>query len=226
MKKKYYIFELDIVTLNILSIVLLVGTGFLGFLLVGKEMFKALLSSYLLIALVGYLVLHEILHSIGYVVNGAKFKNICYGAAFEKGVLFCSCRQKISKRNILWSLIYPLLFIGIITFIVGVIINNGMLVLLSVFNITGAIGDIIMFLSFLQIKEFEYKEFSDPTGFALYSSEDLSKRKFIGIKFKEIKDELNAKVDKKVEISKLSAIIFIILIIVTIINRLFVTWDI
>ena len=83
-----------------------------------------------------------------------------------------------------------------------------------------------MFISFLQIKDFEYQEFADPTGFALYSSEDLSKRKFIGIKFKEIKDELNTKVDKKVEISKLSAIIFLILIILTIFNIIFVKWEI
>ena len=217
-KKKYYVYELDLLLLNILSIVFIIIVGFITIKLRGVIVLKAIFSPYLLPCLVGYLILHELLHSLGYVVHGAKFKYIYYGAAFEKGVLYCLCKQNITKKNIMFSLMYPLFFIGIVTYVIGLLINSGLLIVLSCFNIVGAIGDIVMFIAFLQIKNFEFSEFDNPTAFGLYTKEDLSKRKFLGLKFVEVKDKLEITKTKKVTISKLSKVLFVAIIIISILN--------
>ena len=217
-KKKYYVFELDVLLLNILSIVFFIIVGLITYMIYGVGIIEAVFSMYLLPTLLGYLILHELLHSLAYVIHGAKFKNIYYGAALEKGVLYCLCKQNITKKNIMFSLMYPLFFIGIVTYVIALLINNSLLLLLSCFNIVGAIGDIVMFVAFLQIKDFEFSEFDNPTGFGLYTKEDLSKRKFLGLKFIEVKDKLEITKTKKVIVSKCSKAIFIALILLSIVN--------
>ena len=39
-------------------------------------------------------------YTISYVLNGADFKKVTYGAHLEKGVLCCLCKQNISKRDL------------------------------------------------------------------------------------------------------------------------------
>ena len=140
MKEKKYIYEMKSLPLNIISIIifiiLVVITYLLYIILNYKFSINSLDYQITFILLMPYFIFHEILHSIGYVINGAKFKNITYGMHLEKGILCCSCKQTIKKRTILWSLIYPLLFIGIITYIIGIIFNNRILIFLSIANIT------------------------------------------------------------------------------------------
>lgn len=221
--KKYYIFEMNMTTLNIVSILLVIFmfalTGVIINIIPNFELSSN--SLFLPFALmIPYFILHEILHSIGYVLHGAKWKNITYGAHLEKGVLCCLCKQKISKKCILISLIYPLFFIGIVTYILGIYLNNFTLIFLSVLNISGAAGDIVMFLSFLKIKDFEYSEYDDPTSFGLYSKEDLSKLKLFGLKYKESKKDLEIKDYKKINISKTSIVVFIIITLLVILLSL------
>ena len=124
MKKKYYIYEININILNIISILLLVLMSLLSFILNKTLLIKSFIINDYFIFILGfvcYLIIHEILHSISYVTHGAKFKNIIYGMALEKGVLYCLCKENINKKNILISLMYPLFFIGILTYIVSLI---------------------------------------------------------------------------------------------------------
>ena len=128
----------------------------------------------LFILMIPYLVLHEVLHSIAYVLLGADYKNITYGAHLEKGVLCCLCKQNITKTNILISLLTPFFFLGVVTYSLGVVLDSPILIALSIVNISGCAGDIIMFLDFLFLKKFQYSEFDNPTAFALQGSEDFS----------------------------------------------------
>lgn len=213
--KKYYIFEMNSSKLTIIStILLLVMIIFTE--LIGKE--SLIFSNYflILILLIPYLIFHEILHSISYVLHGAKFENITYGAHLEKGILCCLCKQNITKKNILISLVYPLIFIGIITYIIGIIIDNSVLVSLSIFNISGCAGDIFMFIGLSKLKNFEYSEYDNPMAFGLYSSEDLSKKKMYALDFKGTTDKLEKQDMKKIRISKASWITFAIFILVAI----------
>lgn len=170
--------------------------------------------------MIPYLILHELLHSLSYVLHGADFKNVTYGAHLEKGILCCLCKQNITKKNILISLLYPFIFIGVITYIIGITTNNVILVFLSIINISGCSGDLTMFVGLSRIKDFEYSEYDDPMSFGLYSQEDLSSRKMFGLKYIDAKDKLEKTDLKKVSISKTSIIVTIGLIILGIINIL------
>ena len=166
------------------------------------------------ILMIPYMILHEIIHSISYIINGADFMNITYGARLEKGILCCLCKQNISKKNILISLLSPFFIIGIITYIVGILIGNWLLIILSIFNISGCSGDLVMFIALFKIKNFEFSEYDNPMAFGLYTNQDLSSKKMFGLKCLGAVDILEKKELKKVSVSKSSiwtALIYIIM---------------
>ena len=203
-------------TLNILSLLLF---AFMLILTLVLYYFKVIHNPYystglIFILMIPYLVLHELLHSLAYVLHGAKFKNVTYGAHLEKGILCCLCKQNISKRNILTSLLYPFVIIGVITYIIGLIFDLPVLIALSIVNISGAAGDLVMFAAFAGLKDFEYSEYDNPTAFGLYSEKDLSKKKLFGLNYIGVEDKLEIKDLKKVTISKTSIILFIIIILI------------
>ncbi len=219
--KKYYLYEMNLTILNVISGILMAALVLVTFLLVdfgsliGKSSFDI---TFLL--LIPYLILHEFLHSISYVIHGASFKNITYGAHLEKGILCCLCKQNVTRKNILISLLYPFFWIGVVTYIIGIATNNAVFIMLSIFNISGCAGDLIMFLAFLKLRDFEYSEYDNPTAFGLYSSNDLSNTKLFGLKYIGCQEELEKKDLKKISISKESIIgffLFIIFVIVYII---------
>ena len=216
MKKKYYLFEMDSNTLNILSVALLIFVLLISFILDKNLLINSFnITNYFLtlLLMLGYLCTHELLHSLAYVIYGAKYKNISYGVALEKGVLYCLCKQNISKKNIMHSLMYPLVFIGIITYIIALIFKMSTLFLLSIMNIAGSIGDIIMFMFIYKLKDIEFSEYDSVLGFAIYSSNDLSKLKPFGLKYIETKEKLKRTNNKKINITYKSLIILIILIV-------------
>lgn len=220
-EKKYYIFTLKMGVLNVLSIVILlimiIITGLLNI------HFKIDYFSYInnnmaliLITYLGYMIIHELLHALSYRLYGADKNKITFGAYIEKGILCCLCKQNITRKNILNSLMFPLFYIGILTYIIGYIINSPLLIILSILNISGCVGDIFMFLYFIKLKNIEYTEYDDPISFALYTENDLKKDKPIGIKFIQVKNNLERNDLKKIKVSKFSIWTFIILIIMAI----------
>ena len=117
--KKYYLFQMDTTALNVISIAILLLLFFTQD-IIYADFWNDLHVSYfnnklflVIIMYVGYLLLHELLHSLAYVIYGAKYDKVVYGAALEKGVLYCLCKQNITRKNILHSLLFPFFFIGI-----------------------------------------------------------------------------------------------------------------
>lgn len=204
MKKKYYIFEMDMWWLQIVSAIILILLLFFTYYIYPE--FTIFDNSFAIafIFMIPYMILHELLHSIAYVINGAKFKNITYGMHLEKGILCCLCKQNIGKKNILISLLSPFILIGVLTYIIGIFINNQLLVILSIFNLSGCAGDLIMFISLSKLKNFEFSEYDNPLAFGLCSNEDLSKIELKGLKYIDCSTKLDKKDRKKIKISKSS----------------------
>ena len=210
--KKYYVFKIDLVVLNIVSTILLV----LCFLITGLVFPNTVESMFILFSdaknlllllpyMMFYFILHELLHALGYITFGANPKKLTFGMELEKSVFYCLCKEDITKKNILFSLMYPLFFIGIVTYIISIIFNLPMLLLLSIGNICGAIGDIIYFIFIIRLdKDVMFSEMDDGTSFALLSKDDLSKYKPFGLKYVGIEKEISRKNFKRVYISKLS----------------------
>lgn len=222
---KYYTYELNIGILNVLAILLFLILFLLMYLL-GYDLEKLFLAEGIvvtLVLLVFWLMLHEVLHGIGFsIFKSVDRKNVVYGMALEKGVFYCMCKQKISKRVIFTALLFPLVIIGIITLIIGCVLNNYLLMLLSILNIMGSIGDIMMCIYFIKCpKDVMYLDLDDCTSFTVLSKSDLSKVKVFGIKLIQngiYNDKMVPKLKDKLVISKASWYVLIVIFILMLIE--------
>ena len=217
-KNKYYTYQLDMIYLNILSIVIFVIVWLLVLMLGGREyLFSSDSVGYLIILMILWLMLHEVIHGIGFgIFKSVNKKNICFGMALEKGVFYCMCKQKISKRVILTSLLFPFTFIGVITLIIGMLIQSYYLVMLSILNIAGAVGDLVMTVYFLKAPgDIVYLDLDDPTSFTVLSYSDLSNMHVCGVKLVEsgiYDDKMVAHDKRRIVISRASYVILVIMI--------------
>ena len=221
MKKKYYLFKMKAGMLTVISTVLLFAMfPITSFFTKGKT-YEFVFDDgffFLILILFGYLFLHELLHSLAYVIYGGRFNKITYGIALELGVLYCLCKQNISKKNILHSLMYPLVFLGIITYIISIIFDLPLLLILSIINISGCSGDIIMFIFISRIKNMEFSEMDDPISFAIYTNEDVSKLNHFGLEYLGTTDKLQREDFTKIKVSKPSYVIIVLLLVIGLIS--------
>ena len=75
-----------------------------------------------------------------------------------------------------------------------------------------------MFFDFLKLKDFEYSEYDNPMAFGIYTKNDLSKTKLLGLRYLKMEDKLEIKDLRKVTISKFSIIVLIIYLLTGIID--------
>ena len=217
-KEKSYIYKFKLLPANILSLIILFILGFITLCLVnvlgGSRTYE--INFFFFFYVMVYLGVHELLHGLGYILGGAKAKNIYFGVALEKGLLCCLCRQEISKKNILVSLQMPFMVIGVITYIIGFIIMDHMLILLSICNLVGASMDLVMFIYILGIKKVRYSETDANDEFVLITDEDLTKKKSMFFEIKEVKDYKKEDYifgkKKRVEVTKASWIILLVIV--------------
>ena len=216
--KKNHLFKLDIKKLNFISILILIVTFIITWIIFPDDFYNimALVENdkiFLLLfpLMFFYAILHELFHAAGYIINGADYKKITFGIELEKSVLYCLCKTNVSKRNILFSLMYPLFFIGVVTYVLGIIFNLPLLTLLSIFNISGAAGDIMYFLFILKLdKNIEYSEMDDGTSFVIISKNKVDKFKHYGLIYAGEIEEIPRNDFKRVKITKISWIIIAI----------------
>ena len=184
-KLNYYTYKLDMVILNVLAILLFIVVGGLVFFMEYKDnyVFYSDIVS-LFIFMIIWLIIHEILHGIGFsIFKCVDKRSITFGMFLEKGIFYCMCKQNIPKKVILTSLFFPVTIIGVVTLIIGMIINSYILVFLSVLNIVSSIGDIVMIIYFIKVpSDIIYLDLDDPTSFTVVTHTDISNLHVIGIK--------------------------------------------
>ena len=224
--RRYLLYQMDVNVISIVSIILLIAFVLVVFLIDKGSIYNLvnlINMNYvvLFISIFGYLVLHELLHSLAYVIYGGKFNKIIYGIELEKGILYCLCKQNITKKNILHSLLFPLIIIGVITLIISIMFKLPLLLLLSLFNLSGCSGDLVMYAFISRLpNDIEFSELDDSTSFAIYTDKNISKISHFGIKYIKECNDISRKDLEKIKVSKLSKIILIILIILLIISCL------
>lgn len=220
--RKYYKYELKMSIMNILSIVLLIGPiillSFFGF------HFFDINSGLFLILMLAYLMIHELFHGIAYSLFVKDKKNIKYGIALEKGVFYAACQEKLNKKQILISLMFPLIFLSLIPFPFSLIFKSETLALLCIINFSGAIGDILMSILILRgPSDIEYLDYNTDIGAYLISKEDLKDYTSLGFKLTEYGDEKSKMIDKSIKrfsISKISCIILGVIALIAIMSFL------
>ena len=223
-KTKFYTYKLNMTILNILSIVLMIVVGTIVLFIERNDSYDITMSFGLFILMFIWLIIHELLHGVGFAIfKEVSIKNLSLGMFLEKGVFYCMCKQKITKKVILTSLLFPLSIIGIITLIIGMVINSYTLVFLSVANIVSSIGDIVMTIYFLKTpNDIIYLDLDDCTSFTVLSSKSLDNIKVLGIELDKTGEynpkEMVSKDKRKIVISKLSYILLIIVFILSLIT--------
>lgn len=218
-KKRYYTYKLNMTILNVLAIILLILVAGIVLLLEHNDNYTMLIDLPMLIIIMFFwLLLHELLHGIGFALSkDVKKENITFGMFLEKGVFYCMCKQTISKKSALVALLFPVTIIGIITLIIGMIINHYELVFLSVFNIMSSIGDIVMSIYFLKCpRDITYLDLDDCTSFTVLSNNNLDNIKVPGLILDKKgiynQDEMIAKDKRKLVISPASYLLIFIII--------------
>lgn len=216
--KKYYKFELNMILMNILVIVIYIGIYILcgvfnpSLLNLGTNTDAALFF----LGMIGYFILHEIVHGIGYSIFAKDKKNIKFGIMLERGVLYAMCQEEISRKGIIVSLLLPIFVLTFFTGIIGTIFHLNFLINYSILNLVGAIGDITMFIFLLRLpKDITYIDYDNVIGAYFISDEDLSKYSSKSMKFiesgKHNKSLINKEL-KRIYISKTSLIILVLTI--------------
>lgn len=222
---KCYKYNFDMNVLNIMAIILFFVVGGMVYLLEYGDNYNFSFDWIsLLVVTFLWLVLHEILHGIGFsLFKSVDRKNIIFGMYLEMGVFYCMCKQKIGKEVILTSLVFPVMIIGVFTLVIGMIINSFMLVYLSVLNIVASIGDIVMIIYFVRVSDdVLYLDLDDCTSFYVLSNSDISDIKVWGIKLDNVLDynskSMKSNNFRKVVISRYSYVMLVIIFILIIIK--------
>lgn len=218
---KYYKYKMNMKILNIVGVILMV---------VCMAIFYLLFNDYemafsFIVYLVLWLFLHEIVHGIAFMLfPKVDWKKVVFGAKLESGIFYCMCKQPISKKVILTSLLAPLVLIGIVTLIIALIYNLPTLAFLSLFNVSGAVGDILMTIMFLQLpKTIEYTDLDDCEGFVVLSNDNLEDKKYFGfdlIEHGKYSQDIVPHDFKRINCSKISLVILVTILVLFIISLL------
>ncbi len=223
---KCYKYTMNLAILNIISIIIFIPLiGLIYFISPNEFINYFEKCNYILLFSLYFIwiIIHELLHYIGFIIDKeVNNKNVVMGILLEKSICYCMCKQLISKKRILISLLMPLIFIGIITLIIGIFINDMTLIVLSILNISGCSGDIMMFMFAVKLpNDIKYYDLDDPTSFNIMTNKEINPKPF-GLKLMGIDDYneeiIKAKENKKITISKWSSIILLILIIAIIVS--------
>ena len=90
--KKAYVYRMKLVPANIFAIIIFIIMLIItiGFFRVYFTSMEILITTLLMVV---WFILHELLHGLGFLLGGVKRKNIKYGAAFEKGIVYTLALQ-------------------------------------------------------------------------------------------------------------------------------------
>ena len=213
---KYYKYKIKLGVGNIFASIILILLLILLYFTFDNYYFNLTYNKVLI--MIGYFILHELLHYIGYLINkNVKNKDLCLGMCLEKGVMYCRCTNEISRTAVMISLLTPFTVMGIISLIISYIFDMPFLAFLSISNIAGSYFDILMFIQMLKMpKDIKFAEYDECDAYYIISNKDLTNIKTKGISLVETdkynKIKLKSKDNKRIEISTFSIIILIILV--------------
>lgn len=200
MEEKYYKFELDVTKMNVIVLLAFIPFGILMFIF--SDFFSNTFDNFYIVfsGLILVFLIHELFHGIGYSLFVKDKSKIKYGIALEKGVLYAMCQDVISKPGIIVSLLFPLIFLTLILGIIGILINNSVIVFLAIVNLLGAVGDIMMATLAIRLpKDTKYIDYNADIGAYFISTKDISNMKTIGFKCIESGKHALDKVDNSIK---------------------------
>lgn len=149
-----------IVGANIFAIVLLIPLSIIGIWLFIKKN-KAInfvqlsLSDYLIFfgVFLILIVIHELIHGISWsVFSKNHFKDIDFGVMWQYLTPYCTCKEPLSKWQYIFGAVMPLVALGILPMIIGILINSFPTLIMGILMADSAAGDILIIWNILRYK--------------------------------------------------------------------------
>ncbi|MFD1204273.1 MULTISPECIES: DUF3267 domain-containing protein [Sporosarcina] len=168
------IIEIDLRKVSLTSIYLSIGS--LVFLMVIKSLIAGELRvsfsiTSVILFIVGYLlliVLHELFHLLGFRVFGnVPWKSMIVGVNLKMGVAYATTDKPMTNKAIRKALLLPFWTTGIFPALVGLLLDNGIVLGLAAFLIGGAAGDFAMYKELKELPD-DWMVKDDPEAPKLY----------------------------------------------------------
>ncbi len=154
----------SIIKANWFAILLLIPLFVVGgglFYLKNRGLGDERLISSLLIFFGAYLVLvvvHELIHGVSWSLFAEHhWKDIAFGFMKQYMTPYCSCRVPLSKGQYIFGALMPLILLGIVPMLVGILIGSWLITLLGIVMADAAAGDILIVWNLLKYRS-EAKE--------------------------------------------------------------------
>ncbi len=144
---------------NVFAIFLLLAAAVIGivlFVLKYDDLFgrlSILESVILIIIFLALIVIHELIHGIGWSLSTKNgFKDIEFGVMLDSLTPYCTCSQPLSKGQYILGAMLPLIILGILPMIAGILIGSFYTMMMGVIMTASAAGDILIVLKILRYK--------------------------------------------------------------------------
>jgi hypothetical protein len=130
-----------------------------------------LLIFYLL--LMATIFIHELLHGLTwslYCRNG--WKSVHFGVIWKKLTPFCCCTELLNFKQYILGGLMPFIILGLGIFVISLMTNSIFLLVLSVFNIIAAGGDLTIAIMLLKHKDAYIIDHPTECGFWAFKKND------------------------------------------------------
>ncbi len=98
-------------------------------------------------------VVHELIHGISWsFFSEHHFKDIEFGFMKESLTPYCTCKAPLSRKPYIFGALMPLVVLGIIPMIIGIVSGSLFMLILGILMTVSAGGDIMLVLSILRHK--------------------------------------------------------------------------
>ena len=105
-----------------------------------------------LLVFLALVVVHELIHGIGWAISTKTFKVIDFGIMRDSLTPYCTCSQPLSKKQYILGAILPLITLGIVPMIIGYLIGSFYTLIMGVMMTSSAAGDILIIRKILKYK--------------------------------------------------------------------------
>jgi hypothetical protein len=133
---------------NIFAIIVAAGAILLHVLFHDDFVITVKLSGFILfmISLIGFIILHEFVHLLGYRIFGkVKWHEMKWGFNWKQMAAYAHAKKEISVAAMKKTLLLPFLPTGVLPLLIGLLFNIPAVTLLGSFLVSGCLGDFILY---------------------------------------------------------------------------------
>ncbi|MBD8033649.1 DUF3267 domain-containing protein [Solibacillus merdavium] len=135
----------DNMILTVVLVVLLVGLNAIIHQRFTGE-FTLLDFFYFFAAYILLIILHEAFHLIGFMLfGGVPYKELDYGINLQLGVAYATTKKPLTNAAMKKALLLPFWTTGIVPTVIGLMLDNFLIVIIGALLIAGAMGDFYMY---------------------------------------------------------------------------------